>query len=47
MTEVMEIVDFPQEPEKKYTSLGGKIPKVHSLWVLRNGQDLLAKGCCR
>lgn len=32
--EIMEIVDFLKNP-KKYTSLGGKIPKRSYWWVLR------------
>jgi AFG3 family protein len=32
--EVMEVVDFLKNP-KKYTALGGKIPKGYSWWALR------------
>ena len=46
-TEVMEIVDFLKNP-KKYTQLGGKIPKgALADWPSRNRKDDACKGCCR
>jgi ATP-dependent Zn protease len=45
--EVMEVVDFLQEAQKIYSSLGGKIPKgVLLVGPPGTGKTLISKSCC-